>query len=375
MKALTVSIHPISSSCDMRCAYCFFADFGEGKGAKNYGAMSRETLEETVGKSLAATEKVCTFEFQGGEPTLAGLDFFRQLVAFEKEHNPNGVEIRHSLVTNGLSIDDDWAAFLAENGFLTTISLDTGKNHHDAMRPDAEGKGTHNRSLDAFRILQKHGADTNVAAVVTKALGSHPDKTYRYYTERGFRHLQFIPCLDRPGEVPKPFSLDAGIYGKFLCRIFDIWHKDFIAGDYCSIGMFDRLVHILAGQLPDTCAVSGRGRACLAVEGDGSVHPVDYHLNPGEALGDIKTTEIGALIAADRARFADLPPEAAMAHPDCLECMYFEPCGGGDRMEWAPPENGVPGLSFLCESYKTFYAHALPRLRELARKLYTIYDT
>lgn len=156
MESLFVLIKPASSACTMRCRYCFYADVAERRETRNYGMMSVETLEAVVGKALAETTRACSFGFQGGEPTLAGLDFYRTLIELEKRHNRNNVPISHSIQTNGLAITPEWARFWTEHNFLVGVSVDADKRRHDEMRPDAVGKDTHNRCLAACRTLEEH---------------------------------------------------------------------------------------------------------------------------------------------------------------------------------------------------------------------------
>lgn len=357
----------------MRCRYCFYADFGNGRGLPSLGVMSQETLERAIEKILAAGFEVCTLEFQGGEPTLAGLSLFKSLIELEKIHNRNNVEVQHTLVTNGLAIDAEWAAFLAENAFSVTVSLDAAKQHHDDLRPDENGKGTHSRALDAVRLLEKNGVHVTLQTVLTKSLASHPDKTYRYFVERGFRHLRFIPCLLPPDGAELPYSLDQQTYGKFLTRVFDLWHADFVKGEYVSIGIFDLLVHQLAGQGTDLSFVTGRPGNALAIESDGSVLPADRRIDREALLGNVHTDDIATLLE----RVGNLPSGAG-AGPRAEgsgEFGNFALYGGMSERERDAAHSVMPCPNDFSDAYAMLFDHALPRLRDLAKKLYTIYET
>ena len=370
MENLSILIKPVSGSCDSRCRYCFYADITNSREIKNRGAMSLELLELIVQKALTATTKSCAFGFQGGEPTLAGLDFFRALIEFEKKHNTNGVKIFHALQTNGARIDNAWASFLAEHDFLTGLSIDAGKRIHDALRVDISGKGTHSRCMKAARLLSRHGARFNILSVVTKPLASEPDKVYGFYKENNFNFIQFIPCIDELGEgrAQRPFSLDARTYGAFLCRIFDLWHSDLIKGRYISIRAFDNYIHMLAGYPPENCGMAGVCNAYPLIEADGSVYPCDFYAVDALLLGNIMTHGFDSLLLGSAATGFNLLSRET--HETCGECEYYPVCRGGCRRDREPLINGALSLNKYCEAYKAFFKHSLPRMKLLARKFF-----
>ncbi|MDR1533683.1 MAG: anaerobic sulfatase maturase [Planctomycetota bacterium] len=362
MESLFVLVKPASSACNMRCRYCFYADVAGRRSIRNYGMMSPDILAALVEKALAETTKACSFGFQGGEPTLAGLDFYRHLIDLEGFHNKNNVRIFHSIQTNGLAVTPEWAKFWAKNNFLVGISLDADKRRHDEFRVDAAGKGTHNRCLAACRTLNEYKVPYNILAVVTRGLASHPDKTYWHYRDRGFRHLQFIPCLDDLGEGQSgsPHSLDAETYGKFLCRLFDLWLRDYMNGDFVSIRIFDNWIGMLLGQPPESCDLIGRCRPYLLVEGDGTVFPCDFYAVDKYRLGNIVRDSVDALMNCEAAnRFA---AESVPVHPRCRKCEYYFLCRGGCRRH-REPLSEEPSLDMYCESHRRFFAHALPGMR------------
>lgn len=371
MRSLSTLIKPVSGSCNMRCGYCFYADVAEHRGTENYGHMKPETLEQLVKKALAETTGHCVFGFQGGEPTLAGMNFFRSLIELEDKYNIHGAKIEHTMQTNGLILDEAWAAFLAEHDFLVGISIDASKQVHDAMRIDAAGKGTHSRCMRAARLLEKSGGRYNILSVVTRQLAAHPDKAYRFYKQSGFRFLQFIPCLDGLEEDhgAHGHSLTAVQYGKFLCRIFDLWYADFVSGDYYSIRIFDNYIRIIAGQPPENCAMAGRCNAYLLVEADGSVFPCDFYAVDEHRLGNILTDEIPDLLTGTAAR--GFMEASHCIHPDCENCSYFAICRGGCRRDREPVVDGMPAKNIYCEAYKLLFAHALPRMTQIARQLFS----
>ena len=370
MDALTLLIKPASSSCNLRCRYCFYADVSDSRRVKNLGMMTADTLEQIVRKALDEADAQVTFGFQGGEPTLAGLDFFKTLIELERKYNRKGLRIGHSLQTNGTCIDDEWAAFLAANQFLTGLSLDAAAPVHDSLRLDAGGKGTHKRCLETKRLLEKHGVEFNILSVVTRFLAAHPNKAYNFYKQHKLRYLQFIPCLDGLEEAPGAHrhSLDARGYGKFLCRLFDLWFMDYCRGDYVSIRAFDNYIRMLAGQPPENCAMHGVCSAYPLIEADGSVYPCDFYALDQYRIGHVAENSFGEMLASGAAR--DFMAPSRRRHPDCAGCELFFLCRGGCRRDREPVIDGVAGRNRLCEAYREFFPHALPRMRKIAERVF-----
>ncbi|MFV0399273.1 MAG: anaerobic sulfatase maturase [Oscillospiraceae bacterium] len=369
MRALSMLIKPASANCNMRCRYCFYTDISDVREVKTHGIMKPETLEIIVRKALEEATEFCSFAFQGGEPTLAGLDFFRELLQLEKKYNKKNVKIAHALQTNGMLIDEEWAAFLAENGFLTGLSIDGGRETHDLLRPDPAGDGTWSRCIKAAKTLTAAGAEFNILTVVTKQLAAHPDKTYRFYKQHGFRFIQLIPCLDGLEEErgAHRHSLDPETYGSFLCRFFDLWYADFIKGDYYSVRSFDNYIRMLMGQPPENCAMAGSCNAYALIEADGSVYPCDFYATDDCLLGSIADHSFGELLGGEQASAFVAPSK--IVDDACKSCRYYAICRGGCRRDREPLIDGVPSLNYFCGTYKRFFDHALPRMAEIARKL------
>ena len=369
MKSLSLLIKPVSGSCNLRCRYCFYADVTDNRALKSHGIMSESTLEAVVKNALSEAGDSCVFGFQGGEPTLAGLDFYRTLIRLEARYNTKNIKISHAIQTNGMLIDDAWAQFLAENRFLVGLSIDGGKQVHDALRPDPQGKGTHSRCIQAARRLSRCKAEYNILSVVTRQLAAHPDKAYRFYKQQDFRHIQFIPCLDGLNEQygAHPYSLDAEGYGRFLCRVFDLWYEDFVKDDYYSIRGFDNYIYMLAGYPAENCAMNGVCTAYPLVEADGGVYPCDFYAVDEYRLGSVHTDSFSEMLAGGTAQ-AFVKPSFSVP-PVCRVCEYYVICRGGCRRDRVLKEDGSLGLNRYCESYKMFFSHSLERMKVLAKTL------
>ena len=204
----------------MRCRYCFYEDISSHREKYNMGVMTKETASSLISWAFSSLPEngALSFAFQGGEPTLAGLPFFRRVIELEKELNVNHCQIRHALQTNGLLLDDEWADFLHENRFLVGVSLDGTKELHDKNRVDAGGKGTWNRVMHSLQLLKKHEVEFNILTVVTGDLCRCTGKVLGFYARNGFSYRQFIPCLDPIGEErgQYPWSLTTPLYARYL---------------------------------------------------------------------------------------------------------------------------------------------------------------
>ncbi len=365
MPPLNFLIKPASGSCNLRCRYCFYHDVGGNRAVQSYGMMSAETLELLIRKALEEAEGSCAFGFQGGEPTLAGLDFFRKAVELQKRYNTRGLAISNAIQTNGLLLDVEWADFLAENRFLVGLSLDGTKELHDRNRLDPAGKGTYARVLKTAQLLKARGVEFNILTVITRDSAKRADSLYRFFRRCGFDWLQFIPCLDPLGQGRGScaYSLTAEEYGAFLKRLFDCWYRDVKAGRFVYIRYFENLVGMLLGNPPESCGMSGRCVIQNVVEADGSVYPCDFYALDQWKLGNIRTDSVREMMESRTARrFL----EAAREVPEkCRSCRYYPICRGGCRRD-REAAGGVLGLNDFCPAFETFFDYVLPRLEEVA---------
>ncbi len=366
MPPLSLLIKPASSLCNLRCRYCFYHSIAENRGTKSYGIMGPDTLEIIVKKALEFADYTCTFAFQGGEPTLAGLGFFRKLVELEKKYNIKGVQVNNAIQTNGMVIDDEWSEFFAQNNFLVGLSLDGPRELHDASRQDAAGKGSFNRVLKTVSLFNRHGVEYNILFVVDSSVARYAVKIYNFFKKNGFRYLQFIPCLDPLYEKPggHEYSLTPERFSYFLKTLFDQWYSDIRKGDMISIRYFDNLVGMFMGIRPEACGMWGECSCQFVIEADGGVYPCDFYVTDEWYLGSIKEKGIEEIGHSENARrFIEL---SRYVDPECGTCRWANLCRGGCRRLREPFVGGKPVLNYLCQAYREFFEHAAGRLRELA---------
>lgn len=367
MKNVNLLIKPASSLCNLRCKYCFYEDEAQNRTQHSMGIM-KEELADTLIRQVFETvdsDGTVSFAFQGGEPTVAGLPYFRHFVEKVKQCRPPRVRVGFAIQTNGTLLNEEWAQFLKAEGFLVGLSVDGFREAHEAHRVDAEGNGTWKRVLTAKALLDQYAVDYNALCVVTGRCARHPEKAYGSLKNLGFRYIQFIACLDPIGHArgQEPWSLTPELYGRFLCRVFDLWYRDWAGGDYHSIRLFEDYVHILLGDGASTCATCGKCGAYLVLEGDGSAYPCDFFVLDDWKIGNIGQMSVADLAAGEKSaaflRWGSVKPA------ECAACPYGAICNGGCKNDWYTDETGPH--NYFCASFRELLDHALPRLQQIAR--------
>jgi len=361
-------IKPASGSCNLRCGYCFYHDETSRRETACFGLMSPETLENVVKKAMREAEGLCAFTFQGGEPMLAGLEFFQTYISLTKKYARPGLRVSHAIQTNGTLINDDWARFFAGNRFLVGLSMDGPAPLHDRHRTGPGGAGSFDQVWRAKGLLEKHQADFNILTVVTKANAKQVSRIYKFFVENGLWYQQYIPCLaPLDGEGKGEYALSAEDYGTFLCRLFDLWYADFIKGRKIYIRYFENLAGMLMGYPPENCGLCGHCVNQYVVEADGGIYPCDYYVLDEYFLGNLNRDGFRDL---DR-REAELGfiASSARQEPECVQCRYYDLCRGGCRRDRQQADMKTLGKSCFCDAYRQFFPYALPRLWQLVQQV------
>ena len=367
MKYVNLLIKPASSLCNLRCKYCFYEDEAQNRAQHCMGIMKEDLAETLIRQVFAAVDPdgTVSFAFQGGEPTVAGLPYFRHFTETVRQYCPPKVRVSFAIQTNGTLLNKEWAKFLKNEGFLVGLSLDGFREAHEAHRIDSEGKGTWKRVLAAKALLDQYQVDYNALCVVTGLCARHPEKAYRNLKNLSFRYIQFIACLDPIGQRrgQEPWSLTPEAYGKFLCRLFDLWYQDWVARNYYSIRLFEDYIHILLGDGASTCATCGKCGAYLVVEGDGSAYPCDFFVLDNWRIGNVTEIPVAQMVTSERAtaflNWGRIKPL------ECGDCPYSLICNGGCKNDWYTDETGPH--NYFCGAFRTLLDYALPRLRQIAQ--------
>ncbi|MGD9941296.1 MAG: anaerobic sulfatase maturase [Clostridia bacterium] len=369
MTSASFLIKPASGRCNLACTYCFYRDEVEHRSVPDYGFMSEETAALLVDRAFESGASTYTFGFQGGEPTLAGLPFFRRFVSLVKERKRPGDRVDWTIQTNGVLIDEEWARFLKDEGFLVGLSLDGPKLLHDAVRIDRQGRGSHDRVLAGLAALQAADVPVNALCVVTDQVAANAAQVYQYLRRRGLHWMQFIPCLEPLDAAVgrQSWSLSPEAYARFLCTIFDLWHNDHLRGTPASIRWFDNLVGMAMGHPPENCGMAGRCSTYFTVEADGSVYPCDFYVTDEWRLGNIRDQSLSDMMSGVTAR--RFVSSSEPVDPACQGCFAYPLCRGGCRRDREPFAGELPGLNRYCKAYKEFFAYAGERLMGMVIEL------
>lgn len=360
--SIELLIKPVSGNCNMKCSYCFYADEQRNRDIYSYGIMSFKVLEEIVKIVFSQARKQITFMFQGGEPTLAGLDFFKNLKVFEKKYNVHNIPVAHIIQTNGYQLDEKWAFFLAENNYLVGISLDGTARLHNQYRKNLKGNETFNRVFESIGYLKKYQVPFNILTVVTNEVAENIKEVYEFYRDQKLFYQQYIPCLDPLDQLrgERDYSLSVDIFSDFLKKLFDLWYEDLKNQQFVYNRYFENLVGIIKGYQPESCGMQGRCTVQYVVEADGSVYPCDFYVMDKYRIGNLLTDSFQDI---DRKRKEiKFIEDSMMYHEDCKKCKWFFLCRGGCRRDCEKNSSGELRKNYYCEAYKSFFAYAWDRL-------------
>lgn len=365
MKNLNIMLKPASSLCNMRCGYCFYADVSARRAVESCGMMSRETMDGILDNVFADLESgdAVTFVFQGGEPMLAGLDFFRDFICGVSDRNGN-IRVNYALQTNGILLDDNWCVFLKENDFLVGISLDILSDCHDSARVDSEGKGTYGRVIDGINLLKKYKVEYNVLCTLTNAVARHPGQVWNRVCELGVEYVQFTPCLgELDSEKESVHALSPKRFASFYIQLFGYWFEAFRKGNYRSVKFFDDCVNLMMYGRPTSCGMNGNCQPQLVVESDGAAYPCDFYCLDEFKLGNLKENTPLELLKSEKMReFLKRPHKIPNL---CEKCEFARFCGGNcKRMQ---KEICCGDDDEYC-GYREFLTRCGPTLMGIAKK-------
>jgi len=423
MQPFVVMAKPVGSRCNLSCSYCYYSKNGatdtdvsaapvgiapdgsaasgetdvraSGSPAASNHTMSQETLERFVKQFIEACPRsVVSFTWHGGEPTLAGLDFFKTAVELQKRYLPEGKSCWNNLQTNGVLLDDAWCEFLASERFDVGLSIDGTQKLHDKFRKDRGGHGSFERAAAAVDLLKKHGVRPDLLCTVNSSTMLEPTAVYRSLRELNTGWIQFIPIVRRkaderlcdvlPSEgMSSESRLSEGLqleslqsegllsdvlvtedsvtaegYGSFLCDIFDEWSRSDIGKS--DVQLFAEMIRVWSGNAAGLCWMAPSCGRALIVEQDGGVYSCDHFVSPEHRIGDIYSSQLGDL--------AGLPEQLTFGNNkrdllplQCRKCMWHSVCNGGcPKDRFAVSDDGESGLNYLCAGLRKFYSHANP---------------
>ncbi len=382
-----VMAKPMGPRCNLNCSYCYYLDKAKLYPDQNKFRMAPDVLEtfirDYIDSQCRARLREIQFVWQGGEPTMLGLDYFRTITALQRKHCPPGRIVRNAMQTNGTLLDEEWARFLHDEGFLVGLSMDGPPHLHDQYRRDRRDQPSSERVLSAWKLLTRHRVDTNVLCVVNDRNVGFPLDVYRYLRDLGVQYMQFIPVVERidrhgalapppqPGDEDfalAPWSVNPKDYGRFLCRIFDEWVRRDVGRIF--VQLFDLQLGIWAGAPASLCVFAETCGSGLALEHNGDLYACDHYVYPEYRLGNIEQTPIETLAALPRQRQFGLDKKARLPAA-CVRCEWRFACHGGcPKHRFLPTDQDDPErLNYFCESNRMFFAHAAPYLEVMVRLL------
>ena len=370
--AFHIMAKPSGSACNLHCDYCFFLKKEKLYPGSNF-RMPDEVHEAYIRQLLEAHQvPQVTVAWQGGEPTLMGLDFFRRSVELQKKYRNPGIRIENTFQTNGILLNAEWCRFFHDNSFLIGLSMDGPRELHDFYRKDKGGQGTFDRVLKAARLLQEHKVEFNILCTVNRKNADHPLKVYRFFRdELGAQYIQFIPIVEREnesgfqeGNQVTDRSVRPDQWGRFLIGIFDEWVKRDVGKTF--VLNFDGS---LAGWLGRAGTVCIFGPACglgMALEHNGDLYSCDHFVEPNYHLGNILKTPLIELVGSEKQRKFGQDKKETLPR-DCRECEVLSICHGEcPKNRFVQTPEGEAGLNYLCEGYKAFFKHADKPMRIMA---------
>lgn len=356
-------VKPAGADCNLNCAYCFYRGARRLYGETDSQRMTGEVLQRVVSSYLGTSQPCYGFGWQGGEPTLMGVEFFRAVTRLQTEHGRPGSVVVNAVQTNGTLITDEMAGLWAEYRFLVGVSVDGPRPLHDRYRRDEQGAPSHRSVMAGVERLRRAGVRHNAMVLVTDANVRQAAKVYDYLVAHGFDSQQYIPCVEYgPGGELLPCAVDADAWGDFLCALFRRWYPRDVGR--VSVRLFDELVARLGGGDGSQCTMAPACGGSVVVEHNGDVFPCDFQVRSDTRLGNIMDQDWDDIVGS--ARYLAFRARKGEFHPSCGECEFLSLCGAdcpkSRGSEW---RSSSAERSVLCEGWKRFFTIAVPRLEEL----------
>jgi uncharacterized protein len=364
-ETFVVMAKPVGPLCNMECSYCYYLDTAGLYKPQHRFRMSDALLETYIHQYIEASPgPVVLFIWHGGEPVLAGLDFFRHAVELQKHYLPHGWTCWNNLQTNGTLLDEKWCSFLAEAHFDVGLSIDGTRWLHDTYRKDRRGRGTYERAVAAVRRLQAHDIQPDLLCAVTSKAAKEPINTYRELRSLNTGWIQFIPIVRRTtdGQVT-PESVTGEAYGHFLSAVFSEWLYNDVGK--VNVQLFAEMSLVYSGGDANLCWMAPTCGRVLIIEHDGSVYACDHFVTGEHRIGDLDSSNLASLVdSPGQRRFGNEKRDRLPLQ--CRSCRWLLVCNGGcPKDRFALAENGEPGLNFLCSGLRQFFAHAEKPLKKL----------
>ncbi len=368
-KTYHVMAKPAGAACNLACTYCFYLEKTNLYPATNkIPVMPNDVLETFIRQRLemAVTNEVA-FTWQGGEPTLCGLDFFRRAVHLQNKY-ANSHTVTNSIQTNGILLDDDWCTFLAEHNFLVGISIDGPAELHDRYRVDKGDGPTFDKVLRAIDLLRKYAIAFNTLTVVNSCNGDLPLEVYEFLKSIGSTYLQFIPVVERENDKVTDWSVRPEQFGNFLKTIYDSWIRNDVGKIF--VQLFDVTLEAWYGLPPSLCIFNQTCGLAPALEHNGDLYSCDHYVFPEYRLGNLLEQPLSNLMESTRQNQFGRDKQTKLPKY-CRECPALFVCNGGcPKNRFSVTPDGEPGLNYLCKGYKSFFTRSADSMKFMANELH-----
>ena len=364
IKPFSLLIKPASADCNQVCVYCFYSDRSRLY-PRQRRRMTANVLKRLISGYMKTPQFQYIFTWQGGEPTLMGIEFYEEVVELQQKYGRPGSKVANGLQTNALLIDDRFARFLARHHFLVGVSLDGPAYIHDRFRKNKKGTGTYSAVRKGIDSLARNEVEFNILTLVSQANVKKGKEVYRFLCENGFFYHQYIECVefDKQGH-PQPYTITGEDWGNFLCEVFDDWIKSDIYR--ISIRLFDAILAQLMENRYTMCSLGPGCGQYVVVEFNGDVYPCDFFVRDNLKIGNITKDSWRDLL--ESTVFTEFSRQKSRAHTQCGECKYHTLCFGDCLKNRNSGRENPAQPSWLCSGWKMFYEHALPGFRAIAEK-------
>lgn len=364
MRPFSLLIKPSSADCNLRCEYCFYLDHASLYPETSIHRMSEDTLEEMIRSYMETNQPMYSFGWQGGEPTLMGVDFFKKVVEYQQKYG-NGRQVSNGLQTNGTLITDEMAELFAKNKFLLGVSLDGPEHIHDHYRVNVGNGGTHAKVMQGIDRLKKHGVEFNILTLVSQSNVGHAKEVYHYLKSNGFYFHQYIPCVEFDAQGNHvPYSITGKQWGQFLIELFNEWKKE---DTYrISIRGFDAILSFMVLGQMNVCTMGGNCCQYFVVEYNGDIYPCDFFVEEKLKLGNLNHDTWQDMQDSDL--YKEFGHQKNQWNEACKNCKYLYYCSGDCLKHRIYHQNKPQNISWLCEGWKMFFDATLDDFRKIAKE-------
>lgn len=354
-------VFPSGPICNLKCKYCYYIEKKNLYTIEEDFNMSEHLLEQFIKKYIEVQQgPEVFFIWQGGEPTLRGIDFFKEAVLLQKKFLPTGWKCHNSIQTNGTLLNDEWCEFFKKEKFLIGLSIDGPKEYHNRYRQYINGKGSHKMAEKAIELLKKYDIEFNVICTINHANVKHSQKVYQYFVRKGVKYIQFIPIVNKEQNTISAESISSNEYADFMIQIFEQWRKNDIGKIY--IQLFEECLSVWLNGCSQLCIFSEVCGSVPVMEHNGDIYSCDHFVTPEYKLGNLLEKPLSEILFSQKQIcFGNQKKQLSNS---CQKCKYIRLCYGGCLRSRVISEYGKC-KDYLCKGYQAFFEHISPYMEQM----------